>query len=642
MKKILIINFFVVFFILKSFSQEYLTNLSSNPVIKKNIKEKTGFYNNSKSQEKILLPFFDDFSDSDIFPNVLKWSDNDAFINNDYCLYPPSIGVATLDAIDYSGSVYSFANVFPFEADNLTSNEIRLDSVFQPSAKKLSGADSLYFSFYYQPQGFGDAPESGDSLFLEFYSEPNWYKVWSAEGMPIDTFYKRNNCYFKRVMIPILDSIEYPGKVNFFKNNFKFRFSNYASISTLPSWKSNSDHWNIDYVYLNYNRNINDTIFNDICFVKNAPSFLKKYQAMPYSQYCEDPLHEMQDTLDIFISNLDNETHNYSYNYKVFNESDEIINEYSGGEYNIGSFYSFGYQTWQPHARPPVRYILPFGFADSACFKITHILNCEPGLSVFSNDTISFYQKFYNYYAYDDGTAEAGYGLKPAGSQLAYKFSVNKKDTLRAVKMFFNHTLNFANQQYFYLRVWTDNGGKPGETVYEQRIEPVFEDSLNKFHTFKLTTPVCVKNVFYVGWQQTTDDNLNIGFDKNNDSHSKIFYNTDGQWKNTMYSGSLMIRPVLGKDFSMAGVNNLNKQPFDCRVFPNPVTNGILNIYLSDSENSKDDYNIQIFNLLGQKIFTAGYKNKVDVSEFKNGLYFLKITNTKTNISSTKRIIISK
>ena len=35
-------------------------------------------------------------------------------------------------------------------------------------------------------------------------------------------------------------------------------------------------------------------------------------------------------------------------------------------------------------------------------------------------DSTIYHQGFYNYYAYDDGTPEMGYGLEPAGAQLGY------------------------------------------------------------------------------------------------------------------------------------------------------------------------------------------------------------------------------
>ena len=81
---------------------------------------------------------------------------------------PVNLGAATFDAIDQSGHVYSTASWIPFKADELLTQDIRLDSIFQPSARELSPEDSVYLSFYYQPQGRGNQPEPFDSLVLEF------------------------------------------------------------------------------------------------------------------------------------------------------------------------------------------------------------------------------------------------------------------------------------------------------------------------------------------------------------------------------------------------------------------------------------------------------------------------------------------
>ena len=61
------------------------------------------------------------------------------------------------------------------------------------------------------------------------------------------------------------------------------------------------------------------------------------------------------------------------------------------------------------------------------------------------NDTIYHNQTFQNYYSYDDGSAEAGYGIIGNGVELAYRFSILdgiQSDTLRSVKIHFSPTVN--------------------------------------------------------------------------------------------------------------------------------------------------------------------------------------------------------
>src|SRR5581483_4826134 len=53
------------------------------------------------------------------------------------------------------------------------------------------------------------------------------------------------------------------------------------------------------------------------------------------------------------------------------------------------------------------------------------------------NDTLSFDQMFHDFYAYDDGTAEASYFITGnAPVELAEQITVNNLDTLRGVELY--------------------------------------------------------------------------------------------------------------------------------------------------------------------------------------------------------------
>ena len=118
--------------------------------------------------EARFLPFFDDFSHSNVYPDSTKWTDNSALVNDGFPLCPPNRNGVTLDVLDANGRVYDFAISNAFVAEYLTSVRIRLDSIMEPEPRALTPADSVYFSFYYQPQGNGNPPESQDSLVLQF------------------------------------------------------------------------------------------------------------------------------------------------------------------------------------------------------------------------------------------------------------------------------------------------------------------------------------------------------------------------------------------------------------------------------------------------------------------------------------------
>jgi hypothetical protein len=295
----------------------------------------------------------------------------------------------------------------------------------------------------------------------------------------------------------------------------------------------------------------------------------------------------------------------------------------------------------------------PFGNRDSAYFDITHYLIGDQVLGL--SDTLRYRQEFFNYYAYDDGTAEFGYGLTPAGSELAYQFTLNTRDTLRAVQMFFNKTLTGANEQFFYLTVWKDLNGAPGEIIYyQERMKPVFEDSLYKFHTYYLDSIVPVQGTFYVGWVQTTTHNLNVGFDAYNDASSHIFYNTSGVWDKTSYTGSLMIRPVLGKKLKDYPILKSNKIDYFL-VSPNPTRDGKFwlkflttpkdganAIEIQPDENVIENLEIEVFNILGQRVHFSLYQPQIDLSFLRHGVYLIRLNDRYSNNSMVQKLIISQ
>jgi len=617
-------------------SQEVITGLQENTLIIKALKDNKPITH--KNNLYLHLPFIEDFSYQGPFPDDSLWEDKYVFINNNYSAFPPTMGVATFDALNDSGRIYYYASSFPFIADYLTSKPIQLDSVIiggLPVAIKIS--DSLYFSFFYQPQGIGDAPDIDDSLTLQFYSpaDSTWRTVWSTAGSDLQTFKNLNKTYFKQILIPITDSVLY------YKKGFKFRFFNYASIgnNNLPGWCGNVDQWNIDYIYLNIGRSMADTLYRDITFVSEPPSMLKYYQAMPWEQYNVSPTSSMLDSISLLISNLSDITYNYQYLYNVTDTNFSLIHSYNGGAFNLIPYYINGYQNYLPHSTPPVNFTFPI-MAGATDYIITHILNPSAPADIRKqNDTLRFRQKFRNYYAYDDGTAEAGYGLSIANGKVAYKFTLNKPDTLRGINVFFNRTFDNSNAQYFKLKVWSSIN--PENVIYESPlIKPVFTEGFNNFHTYFINDEIILTGTFYIGFEQTNANNLNIGFDRNTRGDYNMFYNVDGNWYNTMYKGSLMMRPILGNKIYYANVYDFQYNTNDNNqliLFPNPVNGGILNINTISNVNY-DKAIINIFSITGRLITTTKYSNKINVSNLPSGLYIISLYDNK-NIVTGKFVV---
>lgn len=644
-------------------AQEVITGLEYNIAVQKLAQQKKNLKSTSTYDTVFAtLPFYDDFSLITVWPMPEKWADNYAFINTDYAKFARTIGVATLDAIDETGALYPDAGSFPFEADKLTSQPIRLDSVFSPTPKAIAVRDSVYLSFVYQPQGRGAMPAKKDSLLLEFHSptnfdtifgesdttySPHWDLVWSTGGgVQVDTFALNNHGYFRQVMLPITNP-------KYLKKGFRFRFRNYASLanSFVPDWQSNGDQWNIDLVFLNTGRSVNDTSMKDIAFADKAPSMLKQYQAMPYRQYRKNFLNEMQDTLDIRIANIDNVPHNISYGYTIQKDSQLPYEEYDAGNYSIYPYSGYGYSTYTPFAHPPVVSFYPIGTDDQqkVVFHSTHFITTDPNLSIKQNDTIRFTQVFSNYYAYDDGTAEAGIGLNGSAGSYAVKFELNDADTLRGLQLYINQTLSGTNNQYIDLTVWNDYLGAPGQIVQKMSdVIPINTDSLNKFQSYWFETPVVVNNatfpglIFYIGWQQGSIDNLNIGFDRYTDSHEKRFFNVAGNWQmsDNQHAGSLMLRPIVGLENPLSKPEQNAALSF--RVYPNPATGNYINIDLPTEWQSDKNISVELFDDTGRRIFESYYQHSIATSDFSSGIYLLRLLNSDRQQSVSQRIIITR
>lgn len=660
--------FLLTFTFYSASAQERVTGILVNPAVKNAVKTTKSV----RLQTAVLqLPFFDDFSDAKgVFPNQEHWSDNYVFINDDYPVMPPTVGVATFDAIDNTGQLYGHANPFGFGADTLTSNEIRLDSITTGNLRKLFPSDSIYFSFFYQPQGLGNAPAERDSLVLEFLAPDeslitinpadtvitgtdtiyypadtiileNWINMWSSRGYTLQTFLNAGNREFMQVMVPIIDS------ARFFKPNFRFRFRGYASLAdaTLPDWQSNGSQWNVDYIYLNIDRSVNDTTHSDVAFAKKAPNMLARYTSMPYIQYRANFVNEMADNIDIKITNLDDVSYNASYKYEVTDDLNQLVNVYNAGNYFIAPFATSGYVTEPAFARPPVNFIYPINNPQPVTFITTHMLNTEANLGRRQNDTIRFKQVFSNYLAYDDGTAEAGYGITPAGAQVAIKFQLNRPDSLFGANIFFNQTLSQGNIQNFYLNVWNDYFGKPGDLIYSRfGYQPVMEDSLNKFFFYRLDSAIMIEpgrfpnGIFYIGWEQATDNMLNIGFDKNNSAQQHLFFRTFGNtWNPSQYEGAVMLQPIIGSERPLSFEEKTIDKDF--RVYPNPANTP--NIKLSSKIKSSDfhKYVLTVVSSEGRVVMEVPMANELNVSSLTKGFYMIMLRDGKRTLAVEKLII---
>ncbi len=655
-KKFIVILCLVVAGMASSQGQEILRPLAGNPV---KMQYRDSVFTKTGPGAAITLPFREDFSYPGPYPDPMLWEDNYVFINTGFAVHPRSFGTATFDALNAQGEIYAEAeeNNFQFAADFLTSRPIRLDSVFGSEPAALQPSDSILLTFYYQPQGMGSAPRQRDSLVVEFLHTPGyytedpenpeeeiwvedlWLSVWRAEGENLESFLENNDStFFKRVALFIDDE-------TYLREDFQFRFRNYASFpltKTPDNYAGNISIWNVDYITLDYGRSVADSFYYDIAFAAPAQSILQDLQSMPWSHYIVNPESRHRARFNVAISNLDNMTLNYSYRYFITNEQGSVVRNYNGGTRNIAPFHIAGYQDFEEHANP-ILVPNPLGSgalqpAESRLFKVNHVIRQgDTGDSWTRNDTIVFRQVFDNYFAFDDGSPENGYGLAGFNAQGAVRFILSHTDTLEAVQFYFNPTLNNQSVRPFILKVWQNL--EPEVVLYES--EPLsveFGDGLNQFVTFPLDPPISVSDTIYVGWQQLTNTFLNIGYDQNSNASAHIFFNSHGEWLPTLYEGALMIRPVFGPQT----ITNTPAEPIkrEMKVYPNPVRHNILNIELP--QNLTGNYEVRIFDTSGRMVANYHNQNTLDVSSLVNGMYFLQVTSQGAAAAEPSRFIIAR
>lgn len=548
------------------------------------------------------LPFFEDFTDDDLFPDAAKWIGNTVYVNNTMGVNVISRGVVTFDALNAKGGPYDSSNAFALlYADSLTSQPFDL-SGYNPG-------DSLYLSFFYQPQGNGFEPETQDSLMLYLKTNNGWKQVWRKEGTALHPF--------TQVMIPVADA-------GYFHSDFQFRFINKASINV------SDDVWNIDYIRFNANRSINDTTVDDIAATAPPTGILLDYTSMPYRHFTANISGE---ALTQHSFNVRNNTNGNQSLTTGYNARETLTNTplFSG----TASFNTIAPYAQQIYQYPLYNISFSAGAYDKVIFENKYYASrgsAEPK----ANDTIIQNQVFDNYLAYDDGTAEKSIFLKQfttLPAKMAVEYHLNQPDTLRGVAIYFGRQVPLASGKFFTLQIYKDieiNGGNDDLLYEEQLLFPSYADTINKFWVYKLETPLALSTgIFYVSIMQPASsgsDSLYYGLDVNRTGSNHAYYNVLNVWENVLENGAVMIRPVLGTDIIGTPVNELVKEWDDWTVFPNPVTDK-LHI---ETRNFKPG-EFEITDVQGRKLFQGllSEQQPIPVSLLAPGLYFIRIFNDK-------------
>lgn len=556
----------------------------------------------------LTLPFFEDFTGYLQYPDATHWTDSQVYVNNTMAVGQISRGVATFDALNQRGRPYDTINALAvYYADSLTSRTFDL-SGFVPG-------DSLYLSFFYQPQGHGFMPEPHDSLMLFFQNKNfQWQKIWSVPGSALQPF--------KQAMIAVADT-------NFLHSDFRFRFVNIASINT------NDDIWNLDYIRFAAGRNLFDTAVNDLAFTAPPANLLNDYTSMPFRQFQAATGVLTASLTDSFRNNSPDGA-NTSVQFEATHNG-ATLHTWSSGGLSIPPYATMSV------APPAYNPAISAGPYEKVVIDHTYTLSDPHTATPRANDTIVHQQIFDNYLAYDDGSAEKSYYLNlfpTLPGRLAIEFYLYQPDTLRGFAVYFGQQVPTAANKFFSVFVYRElagiNGGVSDLELYtEDFFVPHFGDTANGFSYYPLAQPVAVPaGTFYFSTMQPAasgSDSLYFGLDANRTTGNHLYYNVLGTWQSSLVSGALMIRPIFGFPLSVPQVTE--KQ--DWAFYPNPAKEFIR---LQGGSNLT---NYQILDFYGRIVqsgsLEAGEDKSIDLRPLPAGVYLLKAGNRQQ--STTKKLI---
>jgi hypothetical protein len=579
--------------------------------------------------DTLELPFWDDFSYAGHQPDSMLWPHSNTTIRTDgLAIRPPSRGVITFDGVDALGQPYSQTNTSG-PADNLLSAPINLGSL---TAGERS---SVYLSFFWQLQGRGERPDQLDSLKLFFMdSDSIWHQVWSQGGNP-----ETDGTAFYQELLSLEQAGTQRG-ANFFHPGFRFMFRSYNRLN------GQFDQWHLDWVYLNSGRNANNRYYDDQTISEGFPSLFAPYTALPIRQYFANPA-AYTNTISFTFFNLlppppflsGGET----FDLRIRSEQNEPLATLASSQL---------VRTEQGELLDGQRYVsmrLPVNLAEALApyserdslylisrLQLNSLIEEQPFFA--RNDVLEITNVLHNYFAYDDGSAEFAAGLNGRGQRLAYRFRLQEQDTLTHISIYFPFYNRSSAGRAIILKVWTnlaslDDGNE--SLLYSQAVTVQQDAGIDGFITYQLHTPqVLQPGPFFIGFEQGSNGDLPIGFDRNTDSSAEIFYSTNGEdWENDFTeAGSLMLRPHFREGVDPLTLG-LGDQHFPAvALYPNP-TQGRLRV-VSEARQ------LLLYDLQGRLVLQqqAQPQTELDLSQLQPGLYLLQLHYAKG--VQTKRVVV--
>ena len=565
--------------------------------------------------------FFDDFSGGNKIPDTAKWilplgESHYPLITQNLAKSPPSLGVLTFDGTNASGQAYDQNSLSNGVTDEIRSHFIDL-SGFLPR-------DQLYLSFALQPQGNGNAPEATDYFRIYFYVDSlgtqQYVKVFELEGSAVQSF--------QQYLVPVSNR-------SYLHDDFQIVFQAEGSRNGYL------DHWHLDYVQLGPERSSRDTVFNDLSLVGSSRALFDPYALLPW--FVVNGNDEIFKGAEVSVHNFSSQTTSAELSQQL-----TIPGGTNQTQENSSSLTSFSTNVIE----------LP-AFEDALELSGPTTLNYDwvlLGTDEHPENNTRFQSiSLDNIYAYDDGEADAIYGLSESRGFGSLFFNKGKEQQqLDAVEISFVPLLNFnpvSNQadymedQSFRLVVW--NKPHPDSILYQQigNLAVAYGDSLDHFQRYKLNKPVSLPDSFWLGIQQLSAQPIGVGMDLSFLSDAPtVYYDSSGVWTPSKIEGNLMIRAVVSQ--TGVAVKAQTQIYGDFKIFPNPIENeGIL--FIEYKGNDIDPIHWELVSMDGRAYSLGKGRNDGSLltrlrlpQQITSGIYLIIGKDKKQKIIMKDRIIL--
>jgi hypothetical protein len=575
--------------------------------------------------QALALPFFDDFAgQAEGRPSEQRWlTTGGTLINNRFARRPPSKGVATFDGFKADGRSYGGVSSVG-ATDSLTSQPVDLSG--------LAATDNVFLSFFWQAGTLVGPPVAATSsrpigLYVDFLDDAgNWREVGQIRSGGDTT-------NFRFRALPV-------NQASYLHKAFQFRFRVFGYQY------NNRDAWSIDYVRLDRNRTATDSSFRDIALSQRLPSALRRYTAMPVEQFNVSPTQELNTRTQTTMNNLDPGPAPTPISWIG---TLEVLPSGPTTQFLTGNRSLDAGPRGQQ--QPIVGSLQAVAIPVSATVKLLRqritLLSNETNPSTLPNDTISRVTELADYYAYDDGSAEATLSLPTAvtgpATFIATRFALNKPDLVRAIRIY---PMATALGRTITVHVWDEDNNQPAATpkASQSVLIPATLPAGQMYVDVSFATPVAVTGQFYAGYgQASTSQNVEFGVDLNNAPPADaLFSNQFNTWNSISLAtskspnGALMLRPLMGTSPITAAAPATLAASYS--IFPNPTADGIVRVEGRYTHATVLD---AVGRVVWEQPMAQAGQAELSLRQLLPGLYFVRLT-LPSGLVVMKRLVREK